>query len=214
MKNGLLKRTILMVLGVAMIGISVALEQFAGLGTDPFTCMNMGIGVNVLKIGYGNFQVLLNIVLLIPMLICMRKAIGIGTITNMVGVGYIAELVRYLLHQVGVNEAMIQGQWWLRIVILFVALVVLTFGVGLYMECNLGVAPYDALGDEVEQWTKGHIPFRFARMGLDVICVGVGFLCGSVIGICTLVVALGTGPIVSFFRSIVKKHILKENVDA
>jgi uncharacterized membrane protein YczE len=79
------------------------------------------------------------------------------------------------------------------------------------MESDLGIAPYDALGQEIEMWTKKRLKFTYARIMTDVICVGIGFALGSVVGISTLITAFFTGPLVTFFRTHVAVKIMEDN---
>jgi len=80
-------------------------------------------------------------------------------------------------------------------------------GCSFYVTCNLGMAPYDAISYLVPERTK--IPFRWWRIFLDVVCVSVGFACGASIGIGTLIMAFGTGPILPLLNQYVAKPLLK-----
>ena len=42
-RNLLLRRTAMMVIGIAAISLSVGLYRLSGFGVDAFTCMNLGI---------------------------------------------------------------------------------------------------------------------------------------------------------------------------
>lgn len=202
--NITIKKVVLMSLGVFLIGLAVSLCRLSGFGTDPFSCMNIGVS-SVIGVSYGNYQLVVNLVLLVPMLICFRKAIGIGTIVNMVGVGYSAELCMFIWGRFGITIQFSSSIFVLRIVFLLAAVLVLCFGVALYMECDLGVAPYDALAQEMELWTKGKLKFSMGRIITDIVCVCIGFVSGRMaeivtVGAATIVTAFFTGPFVSFFR--------------
>lgn len=193
------KTVIMMCIGVALIGVGVALLRLSGLGTDPFSCMNIGVS-NHLPISYGTYQLFVNIVLFVPMAFFYRMGLGLGTIVNMVGVAYVADFMMWLLHFVNVTEQTVAPVFWMRIFLLMAGICVLCFGVAFYMECNLGIAPYDALGPMIEKYTKGKLKFKWARIITDVICVTIGYFTGAVVGIATVVTAFFTGPLVSFFR--------------
>lgn len=204
------KRLIWMFVGVAMIGVAVSLCRLSGFGTDPFSCMNLGVSA-VIGMEYGTYQLLVNLVLLIPMLVCFRKSIGVGTIANMAGVGYIADFCMFLWDKAGITISSVEGLWLARIVFMAAAVVVLCLGVAFYMECNLGIAPYDALAQMIELWTKGKLKFSLARIGTDIFCVVIGFCFGSVVGIATVVTAFFTGPLVTFFRKKVAEPVLGQD---
>lgn len=207
-----IKKVVYMTVGVFLIGLAVSLCRLSGFGTDPFSCMNIGVST-VIGMNYANYQLIVNLVLLVPMLICFRKAIGIGTIVNMAGVGYSAELCMFIWGRLGITTDFTASIIPLRIMFLVAAVLVLCFGVALYMECDLGVAPYDALAQELELWTKGKLKFSVGRIITDILCVCIGFVSGRIagivtVGIATIVTAFFTGPFVSFFRRTVAARLI------
>lgn len=203
------KRVIWVFIGVFFIGFGSALLRLSGMGTDPFGCMNLGVS-GVLHMQFGTYQLLLNIVLLIPMLIWMRKGLGLGTIVNMIGVGYVSDFCVWCIGRFGITTEGLSGKLPMQLGVMVLAVISLCFGVALYMECALGIAPYDALGEIIPLLTRERIKFFAARVITDIICVLIGFISGSVVGIATVVTAFFTGPLVSFFRKHAAGVILKE----
>lgn len=57
----------------------------------------------------------------------------------------------------------------------------------------------------------GALPFRYARILLDSTSVIIGFLLGSLVGIGTVVMALGMGPLINFFNQHVNTPLLRRN---
>lgn len=193
------KRVIWVLVGVCFIGLGSALLRISGMGTDPFGCMNLGVS-GVLGMDFGTYQVIINAALLLPMLIWMRKGLGIGTFVNMIGVGYVSDFGVFIVSRLGITAEGLAGRMWMQLLFMVLAVVVLCLGIALYMECDLGIAPYDALGEIIPLWAKGKIKFFAARVITDVICVAIGFVFGSVVGIATVITAFFTGPLTSFFR--------------
>lgn len=203
-----------MTAGVALIGLNVSLCRLAAFGNDPYSCMNIAVShvVRPDDPGYGTYQLFVNLVLLIPMFFSYRFGLGLGTIINMVGVGYFADFFMFLLRLAGITEKSISPYPVVRVAFILIAMFCLTFGAALYLECGCGAAPYDALGYEIEEWTGRRIPFSIARILLDVLCVGISLAAGGwqlkVIGLCTAFGAFGTGPFVSFFRKHAAHYIV------
>ncbi|MDE6530574.1 MAG: hypothetical protein K2K96_07350 [Lachnospiraceae bacterium] len=189
-----------MCLGVIAIGISVGLMRIANFGTDPFSCMNLGISSH-LPVSYGTCQLLVNLVLFIVMVLALRKAIGLGTLVNMAGCGYTADFLLWILGHFNISTESMDEHLVIRVVLMLAAVVLLGFGAGLYMQCDIGIAPYDALGQVIEQAVHGKLQYKWTRIGTDLICVTVGFLLGSVVGVATVITAFFTGPLVTFFRN-------------
>ena len=63
-------------------------SSWPGLGTDPFSGMNMAVA-DMIGMAYGNFQLIVNIVLLIIEIAFGRRFLGIGTVVNAVCLAYI-----------------------------------------------------------------------------------------------------------------------------
>lgn len=196
-----------MILGVCGIGIGTVCLRFAGFGTDPFSCMNLGVS-NHLPISYGTCQLVINILLFIPVILLNPRSFGIGAFFNMFGIGYIVEFSLWLCGLFGLTVGSVEEQLIFRILFLIVGIVIFCFGVALYMECDLGVAPYDMIGQIVEDRTDGKIKFKWVRVSMDLLCMLTGFLLGGSIGAATVGVAFFTGPVVSGFRNKVVHRLI------
>lgn len=192
-----------------ILGLGIALLRLSSFGTDPFTCMNLGVSSH-LPISFATYQVLFNIMLIIPVFILDRKSFGMGTLTNMVLLGYFVEFFVWFFSVFGVTIEGLSGNLFMRILALTAGILVVCFGVALYMACDLGAGPYDRLPVVIETYTHGKIKYKWARVGQDAISAAIGIATGSVIGIGTVIVALFTGPVVSFFRDTAVARIMKD----
>lgn len=193
-----------MLLGNFIIGISIGLLQIAQLGTDPFSSINVGLSQQF-SISFGTAQCIMNIILFLPMVLFAREGLGLGTLVNMLGCGFVADLTLWVMEKIGITIASVEHLMFVRFGIMIVGVLLISFGIAMYMECDLGVAPYDALGQILEKFTKGKLKFKWARIITDVICVVIGYLFGAVIGIATIITAFFVGPFISWS----KEHIMK-----
>ena len=201
-------RAVLVVIANLILGMGVALLRLAGFGTDPFTCMNLGVSSH-LPIGYGTYQMILNVALFIPVFILDRKSFGVGALVNMLALGCFVEMVMLGFALVQVAPQGLEGNFALRAAILATGVLVVCFGIALYMVCDLGSAPYDRLGVIIENYTHHKVKFKWARVCLDLISMGIGFATGSVVGVGTIIIAFFTGPVVSFFRDTIVARIMR-----
>lgn len=197
--KNLVIRIVLVILANMILGLGISLLRLAGFGTDPYTCMNLGVS-SKLGMSYGTYQMIFNIVLFIPVFILDRKSFGVGALVNMLVLGYFVEFFMFAFGAVGITIEGLAGKLLIQIPVLTLGVFVVCFGIALYMFCDLGSAPYDRLGVIIEKYSHGKIKFKWARICLDIFSTIVGFLTGSVIGIGTVIIAFFTGPIVSFFR--------------
>lgn len=193
------KRFVYMVLAIAILSFGIALLRFSSFGTDPFNCMNLGVSSH-LPISYGTYQVLLNIVLFIPLVILKPAIFGPGAVVNMFCVAYFVEFFTWLIGLFGVTIDGVSDVLPARIILLILGVVFVCLGVAIYMECNMGTAAYDAIGQVVDERSKGHLKFKWVRVFTDCTCMLIGFVSGSIVGIGTVVCAFFTGPLVSYFR--------------
>ena len=69
----------------------------------------------------------------------------------------------------------------------------------------MGIAPYDALSLIMEERTP--LPYFWCRMITDSVCAVIAFLAGGIVGLGTLVCALGLGPFINFFTIKVAKTL-------
>ena len=195
MKESKKTRMLFMVTGVCLIGVAVSLMRIANLGADAFTTLNLGISTYV-GISFGLCQAVVNILLLIFVFFTDKKYIGLGTVVNMLGVGFISDLFSQLLLTMFVGPLSI----FLRILIMGCGLILACMGAGLYMSSDLGVAPYDALALIIEKKANRNITFKTWRAITDVLCVAMGFLLGGIVGVGTIAMAFLTGPLIAFFK--------------
>lgn len=188
-----LRRFLLTVLGIVALGLGVSLCLYGNVGVDPFTSMNIAFS-SKLGISLGKFQLIVNAVLLVCVLLLQKKFIGIGTILNMVLVGYFVEWFNILWTNIFTFEMSI----YISLLFLIVGVVILTFGASLYFSTQAGTAPYDAVGLILAD--KTGLPFRVCRIGTDVILVIISFVLSGPLGVATLVIALFTGPLIDFWN--------------
>ena len=186
-RKKLLPRVLWVTVANLILGLGIAMLRLSGFGTDPFTCMNLGVSSH-LPVSFAVYQMIFNVLLFIPVFILDRKSFGIGALINMLLLGYFVEFFMFLFAAVGITIEGMAGNMAMRIPALVVGILVLCFGVALYMACDLGAAPYDRLSVIVENYSHGKIKFRAARICMDLVSIAVGFLTGSIVGLGTIVV--------------------------
>lgn len=187
-------RILLAALGVFTMGAAMSVLEKLPYGTDPFTCMNIGIS-SVTGLSLGTVALLVSALLFVYVLVADPSQIGFGTLFNMVGFGYTVDFFRWIWKKVGfvgVENPVC------RILLLCGMLLVFILAVALYLSADIGSAPYDAT--PVILADKLRIRFVFVRVAWDVTAVGIGFLLHSTVGVTTLVCAALVGPIAAALR--------------
>ncbi|MGM9538245.1 MAG: YitT family protein [Candidatus Onthomonas sp.] len=203
-----IRRLLMTLFGVFVAAIAVGLFKASVMGVDPFQAFSMGLwGRFGGPLSYGTFYAVLNLIILVVDFFLDRHYIGIATLINLFLTGYVVSFSENCIHAVLPEPVL-----WQRIVLLAVGVVVLCFASAFYITADLGVSTYDALA--LILTGKKAAPFSVCRIGCDLICVIVGFACGAVIGVGTLITAFFMGPLISFFRTHVSDPLLNARLGA
>lgn len=181
-----------LLLSILVMGLCVAVFKLTGVGTSPCSCMNLGISGR-LGISFGTWQLTLNIALLLIVMRFAPEKISLGTLVNMVFVGYVAELFMYLLGglipETGLSLAA-------RAIIFVPAIALFLLVASIYMTVDLGCAPYDALPMIIAARTS-RLSYRAIRMAWDLAALSIGFLLGATVGIATVITGFCIGPAIT-----------------
>ena len=115
----------------------------------------------------------------------LRERPGIGTVSNVLGVGLAVDAVLRVLPA--------PGALGVRVAFLVAGIVGTAVGTGLYVGAGLGPGPRDGLMTGLAR--RGH-SVRVVRTGIELAALAVGFALGGTAGIGTLAFALAIGPLV------------------
>lgn len=185
------RRLACMTVSILCMGLCVAVFDLIGLGTDPCSCMNLGIS-RVIGMSFGTWQMLLNAMLLLLVIRYDPQKIGVGTIMNMVLVGYTAEFFMGVFAGMPALHAMPLG---MRLLLFVPTMALFLLVASIYMAADVGVVPYDAVPMILAARTK-KMSFRAVRMCWDVGALAIGFTLGATVGLVTLVTGFGLGPVI------------------
>lgn len=186
------RRMAALFLGITMMGFCVAMLDRLGFGTDPCSTVNLGVS-RTIGWSFGTWQLTVNILMLLIVIRYDLGRIGLGTLVNMVGVGYAAEFFMMIFDRIPWLSAMGFG---MRLIVFVPTLALLLFSAATYMVCDLGVAPYDAIPQIIAGRTGK--AFRLVRTLWDLSMLTIGFLFGATVGPTTFGVAFFLGPLVAY----------------
>ena len=198
------RRLIGLLIGNLIIGVGCGAFKWALVGNDPFTASSMALAA-VVKIPYGYFNILYNVLFFTFQLIWGRRYIGIGTIINWFLLGFAIQWTYDLLMLMGgpVN-------WFQKILVMAFGIVIACLGLSLYQTSDTGLAPYDSISVMMHDYWR--IPYFWCRIMTDSLCALVTFLCGGLLGIGTLVCAFCLGPIIQFFTTHFSEKVLRHKI--
>lgn len=180
-----------LIVGLLLFGLGETLLIAAGAGVSPWTVFAQGISATFeISIGTATLYIGIGVLLLwIP----LRRTPGIGTVMNVIIIAGVIEFaLPYIpspLSYLGMGIYTIAG-------ILLVGL-----GSGFYLVANLGAGPRDGLMTGLQQVTNA--PIAWVRLCIEITVTIIGWALGGVVGIGTVLFALGIGPAVSMGLSLV-----------
>ncbi|OUZ23093.1 hypothetical protein A5867_000772 [Enterococcus sp. 6D12_DIV0197] len=198
-------RSLYALIGVAILGFGAALLRVGGVGLDPYTAANIGVG-ELLGLSLGVYQLMINIAVLVLIFIFGRRHIGIGTVINMVLTGFFIDFYTNVFDWLSVGP----NNWWQQGLFLLIGIIFFTFGASFYMSANLGSAPYDAIAPTIVDQTKAN--YRVVRVIQDVAFALIGLFTGGPIGIGTFISAFLVGPLIKFWDNRVSQPFIESSV--
>jgi len=172
-------------LGLILFGIGETLLITANIGVSPWTVLAQGLSFKTnYSIGLTTFFVSIGVLCLwIP----LKQKPGIGTILNTIIVSVVIDIsLPYLPSPETIFFQLLQ--------IIF-AVIIVGLGSGFYLLANLGPGSRDGLMTGLQRITNK--PISIIRAIIEISVVIIGWYLGGVVGIGTIVFALGIGPLVS-----------------
>jgi uncharacterized membrane protein YczE len=176
------RRFPLLVVGVGLLGVSIAASVRAQLGLAPWDVFHQGVS-NLTHLSLGAVIVTVGVVVLVAW-IPLRQHLGIGTVLNALSVGFIANL--------GLAVMPVPHYIILRAALLGAAIVGMALGTGLYIGSGLGPGPRDGLTTAIT--ARGYRLWA-VRTTIELSVLVLGFLLGGQIGVGTVLIAIGVGPL-------------------
>lgn len=176
--------------GLALYGASMALMLRAGLGLDPWDVLQQGLGFKVHH-AIGTVSIVVGALVLL-LWIPLRQRPGLGTVSNVVVVGLVMNVVLVLVPD--------QHGLLRQVPMLAAAILLCGLATGMYISANLGPGPRDGLMTGLSARTGWSV--RLTRTLIEATVLGIGWLLGGSVGIGTVVFALGIGPAAQFFLSL------------
>ena len=176
---------IYLIFGLVLFGLGETLLITANAGVSPWTVLSQGIAVKTgFSIGLTTFIVSISVLCLwIP----LKQKPGIGTILNTIIISVVLDVSLPYLPS--------PELFYLQILQIIIGVLIVGIGSGFYLIANLGPGPRDGLMTGLQNLTN--LPIALIRTIIEISAVIGGWYFGGVVGIGTIIFALGIGPSVS-----------------
>ena len=176
---------VLLVIGLFIFGLGEALLIASGAGVSPWTVFAQGVALHTgWSIGFATFVISTGVLLLwLP----LRQKPGMGTVLNIIIISVVLDVALPFLPRF--------DSLGLRLAEAAAGVAVTGIGGGIYLIANLGPGPRDGLMTGLQRLTG--LPIAWVRSFIELTAVALGWSCGGVVGIGTLLFAFGIGPCVA-----------------
>jgi uncharacterized membrane protein YczE len=185
--NTFIRDFLVIQIGFAMFGLSIALIIEANLGTGPWSVFEVAVS-HLTQWTVGTITVLVGFAVLI-IVIAMREQIGWGMLGNILSIGPWLDLFLWLIPSIKNN---------LPAQLLMVLAGVFAQGIAsaIYIGVDAGAGPRDSLMLAIHRTTK--LSLRTARAIVELTVFVIGWLLGGPAGWGTVIFAVLIGPAVQW----------------
>ncbi|MBY0121485.1 YitT family protein [Bacillus sp. S/N-304-OC-R1] len=168
---------------ILAFGISLTIKG-KNLGIGPWDVFHYGL---FLKFGLtiGSWSIISGCILLLISSVIKKEWPRLGALCNMLFLGLFIDLFNWLLPPV---DSLIGES-----VVYVLGVIFLGYGIGLYVSADLGAGPRDNFMLLIIEKTGWSIPW--VRNGIEIFIFLIGWLLGGPVGIGTVLIAFGLGPI-------------------
>lgn len=192
------QRLVQLVVGLSLYGFSMAMMVRSNLGVMPWDVLHQGLS-RYLPLTFGQIAIGVGAVVLL-LWIPLRQWPGLGTVSNVIVVGLVADLGLWLLPT--------PEGWGVRIALVVGGVVLNGLAGAIYIGSILGPGPRDGLMTGLHLRTGRSI--RLVRTLIEVGVVAIGWLLGGTLGLGTVLYAVAIGPLTQFFLPLVANRHLTE----
>ena len=182
-----IRRFIQLQLGLCLFGFSGALMVRSNLGLDPWNVFHQGLSEQT-GLRLGVVVILMGIAVML-MWIPLRQKPGVGTLCNIFVIGLALDASLAVLPEA---EGLA-----MRVVMMAAGVTLNAVASAAYIGAGMGPGPRDGLMTGLNQRLGWSI--RAARLSIEILVLGAGWLLGGTVGLGTVAYALAIGPLIQVF---------------
>jgi uncharacterized membrane protein YczE len=177
------RRLLQLYAGLALYGVSMALQIRANLGLDPWDVFHQGLSERT-GLSFGTVTIIVGAAVLLAW-VPLRQRPGIGTVSNVFVIGIVVDAALAVVPDAHVLSA--------QLALLLSGVLLNAVAGAMYIGAGLGPGPRDGLMTGLVRRTGGRVgPIR---TGIELTVLAVGFTLGGSVGLGTVVYALSIGPL-------------------
>ncbi|KGX93525.1 membrane protein [Pontibacillus halophilus JSM 076056 = DSM 19796] len=189
MDRSLLIRWAFFIVGLIILsfGVSMTIEADR-FGIGPWDVFHVGL-FEQFGLTVGTWSIIAGLVIVGGTALGTKKLPQIGTILNMLLIGVFIDI--FTIYVLPTPET-----FWGNIVMFSLGIMILAYGIGIYVAPGLGAGPRDSLMLLIRDITGWKV--QWVRNGIEITVLILGWLLGGPVGIGTILIALFLGTIVGY----------------
>ena len=189
------KRWLLLAAGTAVYALGIDLGCHAGFGGTTLSTLWNGICLHV-PVSFGESSAIVAAVMIGISFVLDRKQISWGTLFYQIFYSFCLDLFLPLLRY--------SSSAAVNFFLMLLGIVLYAVGAGICSYANVGKGPYEALTFAISG--RFSLSVKVSRMLLDALAVGLGWLLGAEVGLCTVAALLLSGKILQKTVEILQKR--------
>lgn len=182
---------------IVALGITMTIKGYK-LGIGPWDVFHVGLYENF-GLTIGTWSILTGFIIVGATALVFKELPKIGTWLNMLLLGVFIDIFNWLLPDFNSLIA--------HIIIFVLGVVIMGYGMGVYMSPNIGAGPRDSLMLVFVE--KFGFSIKRVRTLIEVIVAVCGWLLGGPVGVGTVIIALLIGQFVHYTLPQAKALLLK-----
>ena len=186
MRNLFYWRLVFFLTGIIILSVGIVFTMRASLiGVGAWDVLHIGLS-DTFGLTVGTWSIMIGIMILAIDSILTKRFPRIGTVIDMVLTGVLIDIFNAIIPEVQSDS--------MQIIAYLVGLLMLSFGIGMYIIANLGIGPRDTLMMLISNRTSMSV--AKTRTVIEVTVAVAGFALGGPIGVGTVIMSFFLGPLV------------------
>lgn len=189
----IIKRVLFVLLGIALLGTSMAIYIKNGIGSDPVSVFVEG-GAKFTHLSDGTFTIVMYLLFMVIAFFMDKKTFGVGSLLVMFLTKFPVDFVERIY--------VAPDNYIVRCLIDTVMCAGFGIACSLIVKGNIGASPYDSLTLSITKLTGKK--YTIIRYICDAVLLLTGWIMGGVIGVGTIISFICCGPCFNFFMKLFK----------
>lgn len=186
-KASVVRRWLIFFVGIIVMSFGIVLMIEADLGVAPWDVLHIGL-TNQFGLTVGTWSIVVGFWIIAFTSLLTKAWPQLGAFLNMVFVGVFIDIFRLFIG----TPVTIIGQY----VMLLVGVVVIGYGIGLYIAPKCGAGPRDSLMIAITE--KSAWKVQYVRGLMEIVVLAIGWNLGGPVFIGTILFSLTIGNVVGF----------------